>query len=211
MVAFNDIQEETQKKIVSAALEEFAEKGYDQASTNRIVKRAGVGKGMLYYYFKNKKELYLYLVENSLEAIEHEYINKIDLSETDFFERLQEIVEFKMKVYFKHSGFFNFMSQVLVMESSHLPDNLANRIDTLRTEGMGKLYQNVDYSRFRDDLDVEKTLQLIQWSLDGYANSIIERLKGIDFSQFEYESYHEEFMEYLEVLKKAFYQKKGDE
>ncbi|MGP4072664.1 TetR/AcrR family transcriptional regulator [Piscibacillus sp. B03] len=205
-MAFDDIKEDTQKKIVDAALKEFAEKGYKQASTNQIVQRAGVGKGMLYYYFKNKKELYEYLVRNSLNTIENDYIEQFDLSEADFFKRFSQIVELKMRVYFKNANLFNFMSQVFVMESDHLPDDLIKRIDVLSTEGFAKLYQNIDYSKFRSDLDVEKAIHLIQWSMDGYAESLIERLKGIDFSQFNYEKYHEEFMDYLEVLKKAFYQ-----
>lgn len=205
-MAFDDIIEDTQKKIVDAALKEFAEKGYKQASTNQIVQRAGVGKGMLYYYFKNKKELYEYLVRNSLNTIENDYIEQFDLSETDFFKRFSQIVELKMRVYFKNANLFNFMSQVFVMESDHLPDDLIKRIDVLRTEGFAKLYQNIDYSKFRSDLDVEKAIHLIQWSMDGYAESLIERLKGIDFSQFNYEKYHEEFMDYLEVLRKVFYQ-----
>ncbi len=97
------------------------------------------------------------------------------------------------------------MSEVFVMEDAHLPNDQKERINTLRIEGFAKLYQNIDYSRFRQDLDVEKSIQLIQWSMDGYANTLIDRLKGIDFSKFDYKHYHEEFLEYLEVLKKAYY------
>ncbi|WP_054754472.1 TetR/AcrR family transcriptional regulator [Piscibacillus salipiscarius] len=83
-MAFDHIKEDTQMKIINAALKEFAEKGYKLASTNQIVKRAGVGKGMLYYYFKNKQELFEFLIRNSLDAIEHDYIEQFDLNETDF-------------------------------------------------------------------------------------------------------------------------------
>ena len=54
MEKFNSLDEEKRQKILDAALMEFAEHGYEKASTNRIVKEAGIGKGMLFYYFKSK-------------------------------------------------------------------------------------------------------------------------------------------------------------
>lgn len=48
------------KRILNAAFREFAEKGYEDASTNRIVKNAEIGKGTLFYHFGNKENLYIY-------------------------------------------------------------------------------------------------------------------------------------------------------
>ncbi|WP_134339471.1 TetR/AcrR family transcriptional regulator [Filobacillus milosensis] len=204
-MGFSDNQDDKQQRIIFSALNEFAEYGYDRASTNRIVKNAGVGKGMLYYYFNNKWELFLYLVKESLDVIEEEYLNKVDLSETDFFERMSKIAEFKMKVYLEHSQIFNFMSQVFIMEESKLPDELRRRIVKLREESYAKLYSNIDFSSFKDDIDVDKAFQLIQWSIDGYQNNLIHRHEGTDFSNLDFESLKEEFLDYIEVLRKAFY------
>ncbi|GEL78196.1 TetR/AcrR family transcriptional regulator [Tenuibacillus multivorans] len=202
---FEDIKEGKKKKIVEAALEEFAEHGYEKASTNRIVYQAGVGKGMLYYYFENKRKLYLYLVKNSLDVIEDQYIKHIDISETDVFERMRQIAEFEMRVYSKNYHFFNFMSSVFINEDFVLTDDLKGRIEKLQDEGMAKLYQNIDFSKFRDDIDVNKAFKLIQWAINGYQNDLINRLKGVNFNHLDFEYYMDEFLEYLEVLKIGFY------
>ena len=47
--------------ILEAALHEFAEKGYSGASTRSIASYAGVAHGLMYYYFKDKKTLFLQL------------------------------------------------------------------------------------------------------------------------------------------------------
>lgn len=47
--------------LLSAALELFAENGLEGASTAAIARRAGVGTGTLFLYFKNKEELILEL------------------------------------------------------------------------------------------------------------------------------------------------------
>ena len=43
------------QRILDAAIREFAEHGYDKASTNSIVKEAGIAKGLLFHYFGSKK------------------------------------------------------------------------------------------------------------------------------------------------------------
>lgn len=50
-------------RLVTAALEEFSAKGYDNASINAILAAAGMSKGQFYHHFGNKEGLYLAVVE----------------------------------------------------------------------------------------------------------------------------------------------------
>ena len=70
---FEKLDEEKRQNILRAALNIFAVKGYKDASTNKIVKEAGISKGTLFYYFKNKEGLYHYLIDYSLEVIKRIY------------------------------------------------------------------------------------------------------------------------------------------
>lgn len=47
------------ERIINIALEEFAQNGYQSASTNVICKKAKVSKGLLYHYYGSKENLYL--------------------------------------------------------------------------------------------------------------------------------------------------------
>jgi len=47
----------TRERLVSAAMELFAKKGFDKTTVDEIVARAGVAKGTFYLYFKTKEEL----------------------------------------------------------------------------------------------------------------------------------------------------------
>lgn len=53
---------EHSEALLAAALAEFAEHGYEQASINRILAEAGMSKGQFYYHFKNKEGLYFALI-----------------------------------------------------------------------------------------------------------------------------------------------------
>jgi AcrR family transcriptional regulator len=54
---------EKRDRLFQTAAEEFAEHGYEGASLNRIIGRAGLGKSSLYYYFEDKRDLFRQLLE----------------------------------------------------------------------------------------------------------------------------------------------------
>lgn len=54
---YEEIRTEKRALIMQAALEVFSEEGFGKASISRIAARAGVSKGLMYNYFKNKEEL----------------------------------------------------------------------------------------------------------------------------------------------------------
>ncbi|MBN2224221.1 MAG: CerR family C-terminal domain-containing protein [Deltaproteobacteria bacterium] len=54
---------DAERKILVAAVEVFAQKGFDGARTDEIASRAGVNKAMIYYYFHSKEKLYTIIVE----------------------------------------------------------------------------------------------------------------------------------------------------
>lgn len=53
---------EKQRRVVEAAMEVFAEKGFAGASTSEIAKRAGVAEGTIFKQFKTKKDLLIGVV-----------------------------------------------------------------------------------------------------------------------------------------------------
>jgi len=66
---FNNLPLDRQNLILRAAVREFGDYGYRQASVNRIVERTGIAKGSLYQYFANKEALFLYVFGRFAELI----------------------------------------------------------------------------------------------------------------------------------------------
>ncbi|MEO0238243.1 MAG: TetR/AcrR family transcriptional regulator [candidate division WOR-3 bacterium] len=68
-------------KILEASLELFGKKGYFETDVDSIAKKANVGKGTIYLYFKNKKELFIsainYAINNCNEEIKKS-VEKVD-------------------------------------------------------------------------------------------------------------------------------------
>ena len=206
MDKFLKLNPEKKKRILEAAYNEFSRNTYDNASTNRIVKEAGIGKGMLFFYFNSKKDLYIYLVEEGIEYIKREYVDKIDENETDFLEKWKIISRVKFEAYKKRPYIFNFMANVyLNSDMEGLPENLKRRIKEISGVGYGKLFRNIDTSLFRSDFTEEKVIRYIKLMILGYEMELTERLKGTNFNEMDVQPLWDEFYEYIDDLKTIFY------
>ena len=62
-------ERETKEKLLASAEHEFMEKGYQGASLRNICKNAGVTTGALYFFFKDKDDIFVSLVAPVLGSI----------------------------------------------------------------------------------------------------------------------------------------------
>lgn len=62
-------EHETKERLLECARAEFLEKGYQGASLRSICKKAGVTTGALYFFFKDKEDLFDAIVEPTLEKV----------------------------------------------------------------------------------------------------------------------------------------------
>lgn len=211
--SFEKLDSDKQNRIIRAALREFGKQGYDRASTNRIVQEAGIGKGMLFYYFNSKKELYWHLVDLSLEAVQREFLDKIDDSIDDVIDRLAHISRVKWQFFTVHPEISRFLTHFFLTDGAELPDALKEKLDRVMRYGFGKVYENkrFDRSRFREDVDPEKARQLIEWTIKGYAGDMMERFKEKKPEPEELQRLWDEFDQYLHILKTCFYKRGGEE
>jgi AcrR family transcriptional regulator len=62
------MREVTRQRILHQAASEFARLGFDQANINTIAEQAGMGKGTIYLYFENKRELFLAMLRSIAQS-----------------------------------------------------------------------------------------------------------------------------------------------
>ena len=76
--------------VLKISYEEFTLNSYRTASVTNIVKRLTLAKGSFYRYFRNKLELYTYLVERAHELRLKQMGDLLSNDGLDFFEMLRE-------------------------------------------------------------------------------------------------------------------------
>jgi len=203
---YYSLETKKQERIINAALKEFARNGYDKASTNEIVKEAQISKGSLFNYFNNKKELYLFLFDYVAKVIEQIY-EEVDWNEPDFFERMRQLGLVKFKVYKKFPYAFDFLKALTHEGATEVKPAINKLKKDLVTSGLELGYQNVDWTKFRDDFNREKVINIINWTMLSFAEECMNKLDSIDDVGVEILS---ESDEYFEILKRCFY-KKGEQ
>lgn len=205
---FMKLDPEKRKMILDAAFQEFADCCYEYASTNRIVQKAKISKGMLFYYFKSKKELYYYLVNYGVDYVENQYLKEINEKETDLIERFRQVAKIKLQSYSEIPCIFHFSGALYVNEFESLPEDLKQRLLEMRNLAYTKLFKNIDTGLFREDMEPNEVIRLFSLTLSGYEKELVNRFKGKQISALNYEAYWQEYDEFLDLLKKAYYKSK---
>src|SRR5699024_181597 len=150
------------------------------------------------------KDLYIYLIESSVKIIEN-YYDQIDLSETELFTRLENIGLQKMHIHQKFPHAFDFLASAMQEESREVRDIIKQKVDPIYDEGMELIYKHIDYSMFREDVNIEKALEIITWTMVGFGEKGLKQMDTFEnVSEFG-DVYLKEWKEYADILKISFY------
>ena len=95
---FFNIDQFKRDRIIENAIKEFANNHYDKASINKIIKESDIAKGSFYQYFKNKQDLYNYLIDLIREKkLEYVTNTMIKPQEYSFFDVLADMNKVAVK------------------------------------------------------------------------------------------------------------------
>lgn len=203
---FEKLSEEKKKKIIDVCIKEFGEKGYSNASTNNIVKNSCISKGTLFNYFGSKKNLFLYIVDHTTDLYVEYLINRIGANNPDFFERILEWTELKIKVSLEEPDIYNFFFTSFVNIPEELKGDIAIRYKKLYEKGIFLSFDGLDFSLFRDDIDIKKATDLIILAINGLSEKYLTTIKNSsDKGLSTWDTRYKELEEYIAVLRKVFY------
>ncbi|MEA1882972.1 MAG: TetR family transcriptional regulator [Thermotogota bacterium] len=109
---FLKLDEEKQKRIVEAGIEEFSNKLFADASINQIIKNVGIARGSFYLYFEDKLDFYCYLLDTIFENRTIAFtIELFQMKQLDFLGFFREVFKFNLELLTKdeHKQFFRNM------------------------------------------------------------------------------------------------------
>src|SRR5260221_13809522 len=83
---FGKLTQERRERVLDVAAQEFADYGFEDASINRILERAGMSKGAAYYYFEDKADLFITVVRYCSERLRliDQTVDPVELSALTF-------------------------------------------------------------------------------------------------------------------------------
>jgi len=178
-------KEKRQAELLETAIEVFAKCGYQATTMDEIAEQAGVSKGMLYIYFKNKEALfgavfrwYGNIISETMQAA----ICDID----DEIEQLEQIAAVWGKIAIEHRDyvplFLDFWAAASVkgMRSDYA-DDLAHMYEEYRTLIIEIIESGKKNGRFKQHADARAAAYLLVGGMDGiFIQSWLSQPQGLD-------------------------------
>lgn len=141
---------ETKDKILKAAKELFAQKGYDGTSTREIVNAAGVNISLIAYHFGGKENLFFSMFDHFMEDTYH---NEINVTTSALLDEFKAIINYIIRLRFEDPQLVKILHHEIILNSSRcdkIKNSLIpiwNRVKTLLLEGKSKgifKFENID-------------------------------------------------------------------
>jgi len=167
-------------ELFDAALTEFSEKSFDEASLNNIIKAAGSNKGSFYYRFSDKNDLYLCLVDKIVEDKAHYFADKVSSREfpEDFFEQFGYLCSMGMEYAMHEPRYYEFWrrfvaekAEVKEMVKKTFPKDSFDFFGTL----ISKAYEKKQFDEtFSKDFLIS-LIELLLNNVDAFINQDMEK------------------------------------
>jgi AcrR family transcriptional regulator len=146
--------EANRARMVEAAIDEFAGRGFKGASMDAIAARTHTTRALINYYFGSKEKLYIAVLEQVYAEI-REAEGQLDLDHLPPPEAVRRIVEFTFNYYLTHQGFVRLVVAENQARGRHLRKSKAMR--TLNRPIIDRLSRVIARGQaeglFRADLD----------------------------------------------------------
>lgn len=193
--------------ILNAALKEFSSQGFDNASTNVIAREAGISKALMFHYVSSKQELFLVVYDYFSELIRSNYLELMNYDEKDIFLRLRQSYILQIELSKKYPWILDFNKLSGTTNSIEVNNELTARQHEKHLNCYPELFDNIDESKFRKDLDIEKCKQFIYWSNIGFTNQLLAEIRNNKENALNHEALIEKLDGYFDELRKIFYAK----
>jgi AcrR family transcriptional regulator len=200
-----NIENEKEDRIVNAASKVFAKNGYQNASTNEIVKEAGISKGLLFHYFTSKKDLYLTLYHHLTDLFLDKIYEQIDWEQKDIFLTLRQVALVKFELFKKYPEMINFLTRAYNEDSKDVVEEIKQKKEELIANSFNRLFTNIDVTKFKEGIEVPKAIEVIYWTFEGFSNRKQAQLGLSSIEHLNVEAVLAEIDSYIELLKMAFY------
>ena len=196
------LPEEKQQAIINAGYRVFSRNCYKNSPMSEIAEAAGIRKSLLFHYFHNKKELYLFLWEKCA-AVTIEFLTRHDCySQRDLFESMKRGMRAKMEIIRQYPDMAGFTIKAFyetdreinaaIQESYHRHFNL--KADRARL--------NFDPEQFIPGLDIPMMYRDMYWASEGYLWEMVQR-GNVDTEQME-----KDFTKLMDFWKSVYQRKR---
>lgn len=165
---FFSLPQNKQQRIISAAYKVFALNNYKKAPMSEIACEAEISKALLFHYFRNKEDLYLYLWNNAVELTRKAIIQYKTTQTSDFFEMLKRSLLAKCSLMRNYPYIYQFSLQAYYETEPEIKQVVQDSFFQVSQISAQTVFEMVDKSPLRTDIELSVMYQEIIYAVDGY-------------------------------------------
>lgn len=195
---FFELKKEKQDRMINGALKVFAVDGYRNASTDEIVKEAGISKGLLFHYFESKQGVYSFAYEYSARFMMLELRDTVDSEEREFFTLMKQMERARMNALKGYPYMQLFLDRANQETNNEALMAIAKKRPIL-LQTYEQIYERADPARFPAQVDLRKLSKMLELVSRGLMQ---ERFRD---GTFQPELLCREVEEYLDMVKELVY------
>lgn len=201
--SFFALPEEKRQAIINAGYRVFSENSYKNSPMSEIAEAAGIGKSLLFYYFRNKKELYLFLWENCAETT-IEFLTRYECyNQKELFESMERGMRAKMEIIRLYPYMGNFVIKAFYEKDPEISAAIQESYHRYFNLKADKTRLNFDPEQFIPGLDISMMYREMYWASEGYLWETVQR-GDVNIDQME-----KDFTKLMEFWKSIYLRKKG--
>lgn len=170
---FYALPEEKRQAILNAGYRVFSRNSYKKSPMSEIADAAGISKSLLFHYFRNKKELYLYLLETcaqmTAECVRDCY------EQEDIFEMMRSGLRAKAQLMRRHPDMTGFALRAYYEKDPEVCREVQALIERYGSFRANSPKLKLDPNRFISGLDLRMMYQDMYWAGEGYLWEQLQR------------------------------------
>lgn len=165
---FFSLPKEKQEAIINAGFHVFAQNSYKKSPMSEIAAAAGISKSLLFHYFHNKKELYLFLWEKcaqiTIDALEKSGCYR----QKDLFDTLYKGIHAKLQLMRRYPSLGAFSMKVYYEKDPAVCADIQKSIEKFASYKANATLLNFTPDQFVPGLDLEMMYLDMYWATEGY-------------------------------------------
>ena len=181
---FYALPAEKQHAIINAGYRIFSQNSYKNSPMSEIADAANISKSLLFYYFKNKKELYMFLWDKCAQLTIN-YLTKYQCYDcSNLFESMERGMKAKMEIIRLYPDMANFVIKAFYETNIEVANDVQNSFRKYFDLKKDKTLLRIDKEQFVEGIDIEMMYKDMYWASEGFLWEMV-RKGQVDMAEME--------------------------
>lgn len=200
---FYALSKEKQNKIIHAGFRVFSKNSYKKSPMQEIADEAGISKSLLFHYFHNKKELYLFLWDRACDMT-MEYLTEYKCYEpTDLFEMMERGMRAKIQIMCRYPDMTAFAIKAFYEKDAQVHLEIQKSYQEYFDRKAKNALSRLNADDFVPGLDLGMMHREMYLASEGYLWEIFQRGDTLDAEKLE-----KDFSEMMDFWKSIYLRKR---